>query len=99
MTTTRRERIAVVGVDFSEASDDAILWGLRWLSDSADKRLHLAYVLDPRDVIPDTQTPVLVTEERVLEQAPQRLQQRAEAVGLIGNTPVSAERIATHARI
>ncbi len=99
MTTARHERTAVVGVDFSEASDDAILWGLRWMADSPEKRLHLAYALDPRDVIPDVNTPAMVTEERVLEHAPPRLAERVEALAVLAGVPVAPERIATHVRI
>lgn len=99
MTTTGHERTAVVGVDFSEASDDAILWALRWLAEAPEKRLHLAYVLDPRDVLHDATTPAMVTEERVLEHAPSRLRERVEALSAIAGVPVERERLVTHARI
>lgn len=97
--SARPERIAVVGVDFSDAGDDAIRWGLRWLSDSPEKRLHLTYVLDPRAVIYDAATPVMVTEERVLAHAPKRLTERLEAVALLAGVRVEHEKLASHVRI
>jgi nucleotide-binding universal stress UspA family protein len=99
MTRNKAKQVAVVGVDFSVASDEAIFWGLRWLGESSERTLHLFHVLDPRDVIDDAEVPALLTTEHVIADAPDLLRQRVEAMSFSAQVAVDRERVRTHARV
>ncbi|MFT3927689.1 MAG: universal stress protein [Myxococcales bacterium] len=93
------ERVAVVGVDFSDAGDLAIRRGLAWLAAQPDRTLHLFHVIDPRDVIDDPEYPALLTEADGLALAPDMLGQRALALAHIHGLSQDLHRVKTHARI
>jgi|GEM_PF-1782250 len=99
MTISRQERVAVIGVDFSPSSDEAIYWGLRWLAEVPTRTLHLFHVLDPRDVIDDIEVPALVTTERVLAEAPSAMAQRVEVLSATHRIPAPREQVRYHARV
>lgn len=99
MTITTREKVALAGVDFSIGSDEAILWGIRWVDASPDRMLHLFHVLDPRDVIDDSERPALATAELVIAQAPEVLWRRVEALSFAHQAPISRGQVRTHARV
>jgi len=96
MQATRRT-VAVVAVDFTEYGDQALSLGLAMLQQGQVSALHLAHVLDPRDVIDHPEKRALETEEEVIELAPRTMLARAAALATLDD----AERqlLKPHARI
>ncbi len=97
--TQVKGRIAVVGVDFGNAGDDAIVEALALLASGLLARVHVVHVLDPRDVVDDPEKPALATEEEVLERAPTILRERVDQVGCAVGISVDMSAVMTHARI
>jgi len=95
--TSNVNKVAMVAVDFSECSDDAIKMGVDMLQQGQLTALHLIHVLDPRDVIDHPEKPAIQTEEEVLAIAPRMLLARAHVI-----VPLQAAQralITPHARI
>lgn len=93
------ERTVLVGTDFSEASDHAILEGLERLMSGTATTLHIFHVLDPRDVIDSPERRALETEVEVLSRAPGLLRRRVEALAAREALAFDPSRLQTHARI
>jgi nucleotide-binding universal stress UspA family protein len=91
--TERAERTVVVGADFSPSSDEAIVTALRLLQERFVGHVHLLHVLD------DAESPILQTENEVLERAPSLLEERARQLASLHNLRFDEERVRTHVRI
>lgn len=90
---------ALVGVDFDDSGDDAIVDALRWLGENPNRVVRALHVLDPNQVARDNHVqPALLAKEQALSRAPQELlhwiAQMAQMRGLVFD-----ERIHAHARI
>ncbi|MFT3922154.1 MAG: universal stress protein [Myxococcales bacterium] len=103
MSKYNLERVAIVGIDFSECGDEALIRGLEWLAAEATRTLHLVHVVDPRLVIEDPDKPALETEADALAQAPITMRERAKVLcqmaGLDLQLARDGLRLRTHARI
>ena len=44
------QKLAVMGVDFQDSGDDAIVAGLEWLARDPGRVLHALHVIDPSDI-------------------------------------------------
>lgn len=93
------ERVVVVGVDFSEMGDDAILEGLTQVSRGAADVAHFVYVIDPRQITEDPASLTVATEADMLVQAARALRQRVRDVASLAKLSVPAARLRAHARI
>ena len=92
-------RTVVVGVDFSPCGDDAILEAVRMVAAGSASTLHALHVLDPNDVIDHPSLPALITEERVLEQAPGILRERIQKLARGEMLALPQHALKVHARI
>jgi nucleotide-binding universal stress UspA family protein len=95
----KKARSVVVGVDFSPCGDDAILESVRMVAAGWATELHAVHVLDPSDVIDHPSLPALVTEERVLEQAPGILRERVQKIARVEGLSVPDGALKVHARL
>lgn len=95
----KKARSVVVGVDFSPCGDDAILESVRMVAAGWATELHAVHVLDPSDVIDHPSLPALVTEERVLEQAPTILRERIQKIARLDGLSVPDAALKVHARL
>jgi nucleotide-binding universal stress UspA family protein len=97
------ERVAVVGVDFSECGDEALVRGLEWLDADQGRTLHLFYAVDSREVLPEADTSTLERQADALAEVPVALRERAKVLaqlfGLEPSLARDATRMRTHARI
>lgn len=95
----KKARSVVVGVDFSPCGDDAILESVKMVAEGWATELHAVHVVDPSDVIDHPSLPALVTEERVLEQAPGIMRERIQKIARLEGLPLPADALKVHARI
>jgi universal stress protein A len=96
---TATGKVVVVGVDFHPCSDEAITAALRMLEAGTAQKVHALHVLDPRDVIADSDVPALQTEEDVIAHAPRVLRERMIQLAEFRGITFERERVVTHARI
>lgn len=94
-----QKKIAVVGVDFQECGDDAIVEGLTWLGRDEGRVLHALHVLDPSDVKDNPIKPALVAKEEALERVPEALAGWIAQLAAQHKLPLAKERIRPHVRI
>jgi nucleotide-binding universal stress UspA family protein len=97
--TEARETVAVVGVDFADTGDEALVMALRMLKRGSVQKLHLLHVLDPRDVIDTPHMAALETEQEVLAQAPGVLKKRAVELAESCDLRFSEQSVSAHTRI
>lgn len=95
----KKVRSVVVGVDFSPCGDDAILESVRMMAEGWATELHAVHVLNPNDVIDHPSLPALVTEERVLEQAPSIMRERVQKIARGAGLALPESALKVHARI
>ena len=95
----QKVRSVVVGVDFSPCGDDAILESARMVAAGWVTELHAVHALDPSDVVDHPSMPALLTEERVLEQAPGLLRERIDRIAGDAGLALPAAALKVHARI
>jgi nucleotide-binding universal stress UspA family protein len=95
----QKARTVVVGVDFSPCGDDAILESVKMVAAGWATELHAVHVLDPNDVIDHPSMPAMLTEERVLEQAPGAMRDRIDTIARGAALPLPAAALKVHARI
>ena len=93
------ERSVVVGVDFGQCGDDAVIEALKLLQTGWASIVHLVHVLDPADVIDDKEKPALETEEEVLARAPAALRERFSQLSALLDFSVPAGQVQAHARV
>jgi len=92
-------RVVVVGVDFSEMGDDAILEGLTQVVLGAARVAHFVYVLDSRQIADDLAWSGVTGEASGLVRAASALRQRVCDVAALAKISVPATRLRAHARI
>ena len=93
------ERVVVVGVDFTEMGDDAILEGLTQVSRGAADVANFIYVIDPRQVADEPASASLSAEADMLVRAASALRQRVRDVADLAKISVPGARLRAHARI
>jgi nucleotide-binding universal stress UspA family protein len=95
----KKARSVVVGVDFSPCGDDAILESVKMVAAGWATEMHAVHVLNPSDVIDHPSLPALITEERVLEQAPGILRERVTKIARLEGFSIPDGVIKVHARL
>jgi len=95
---TRCERMAVVGVDFTEMGDDAIHEALVQLASGALSLARFVFVLDPRELSDDPEWRGIESEQDILARAPRALQQRVRDVAQVRGLPYDSQTVRVHAR-
>lgn len=93
------EKVVVVGVDFGNSGDAAILLGLEQVESGVAKTLHIMHVLDPREVIDYPEKRALETEEELLATAPRMLLERVRDLARVRGYELPETRVKTHARL
>lgn len=94
-----KQRVIVVGADFGESGDAAIVAGLMELAKGGGQMLHVMHVLDPRDVIDHPEKRALETEEEVLARAPRLLARRVDDLARMVPMAYDRKQVQTHARL
>jgi len=98
MTEQKLER-AVVGVDFDDSGDDAIVEALRWLGANSMRVLHALHVIDPKQAVKDNRVqPALVAKEQALARVPEELSNWIAQLAHLRGLPFD-DRVHAHARI
>jgi len=93
-------KVVVVGVDFSRASDDALLEALGLLRDGTASMVHVVHVLAPREATNDQIGPAtLHAEQEVVARTPAILRERIEQLAAQLKVPLACGRVRTHARV
>jgi nucleotide-binding universal stress UspA family protein len=94
-----QKRIAVVGVDFEDSGDDALLEALEWLGRDESRVLHALHVLDPDDVKENPIKPALVAKEEALERVPGALAGWIAQLAKQHGLALEKSRVHPHVRI
>jgi len=94
-----KQTVAVVGVDFEDTGDEALILALRMVKQGTVHKLHLLHVLDPRDVIDGSALSALQTEEEVVARAPGILKKRAAELAESLDLRFDDRRVITHTRV
>lgn len=94
-----QKRIAVVGVDFEDSGEDAIIAALEWLGRDETRVVHALHVLDPGDVKDNPIKPALVAKEEALERVPEALAGWIAQLAAQHGLPLEKKRIRPHVRI
>lgn len=91
--------VGVVGVDFDDSGDDAIVDALRWLGQNSGRTLRALHVIDPDQVARENYVqPALLAKEQALTRAPQELIHWIAQLAQMRGLPFD-ERVHAHARI
>jgi nucleotide-binding universal stress UspA family protein len=98
MSANKGRRI-VVGVDFDICGDDAVIEALRLINSGWASELHAVHVLDPVQVVDDPALPAMLTEERILEDAPDAVRRRMREVAQDAGLAFPEQVLAVHARL
>lgn len=93
------QTVAIVGVDFQDSGDDAIVEALAWLARDSAHVLHALHVLDPGDVKDNPIKPALVAKEEALERVPAALAGWITQLATERGLPLDKARIHPHVRI
>jgi nucleotide-binding universal stress UspA family protein len=96
-TTEATQENAVVGVEFDDSGDDAIMEALRWMHGTPHRVLHAVHVLDPSSVKDTPVKPALVAKEEALARIPQVLANWIQQIAT--KHKLACERLQTHVRI
>lgn len=91
--------VAVVGVDFEDSGDDAIVEALRFLARNPGRVMHAVHVIDPDDMKESVVKPALLAKEEALAQAPVALAGWIAQLAQQHQLPLDTRRVHTHARI
>lgn len=95
----RCERVAIVGVDFTEMGDDAIHEALVQLSAGSLSLARFLYVLDPRELSDDPEWRRIESEHDVLARVPGALRERVQDVAALSGLRCDPAQMRVHARI
>jgi nucleotide-binding universal stress UspA family protein len=92
-------RVAVIGVDMGATGDDAICDGLRLIEAAALETLHLLFIVDPKQVLDDSDLRALEYEEAALAGAPAALEARVLRIAQELGIHVDKGRVRGHGRL
>jgi nucleotide-binding universal stress UspA family protein len=96
---SEQAQVAIVGVDFEDSGDDAVLAALAWLSEDPQRILHAVHVIDPSDVKEKSAKPALMAEEEALERVPAALAGWVAYLAKQHHLPLDEARVHPHVRI
>lgn len=91
--------VAVMGVDFEDSGDDAIVAGLEWLARDAGRVLHALHVIDPNEIKDNPIKPALVAKEEALERVPAALAGWIAKLAQERQIAFDTKRVFPHVRI
>jgi nucleotide-binding universal stress UspA family protein len=92
-------RVAVIGVDMEATGDEAICDALRLIAAGALETAHLLFIVDPKQVLDDSDLRALEYEEASLARAPAMLEARAQLLAQGLGIQVASDRVRGHGRL
>jgi nucleotide-binding universal stress UspA family protein len=95
----QQTRAALVGVDFEDSGDDAIVEGLRQLARDPQRVLHAVHIIDPDDVKKTAAKPALLAKAEAVAQAPVAVAGWMAELAAQHGLTFDKSRVSTHARI